>query len=694
MWKDNVRSIGPDKPFVSDLERMILACGGKFLCDDELFVDKDPVKDLLKYSKAIDLALSRRGFFGDKELSERSSRKWKHTSTFDPKEGRSLQEWDLQDRDRDRVIDSINNSVRSLYQQFYNEDRPREELPSRLREGLQSLIKRMEKGEIVVANCDKNLGFVVLSRVTYTETVMAHLRDSHTYKLIGEDTDNARIEYKARYTNELKRLLDNHKDYIGWRTEKQLLEATSLAEKKTQFFKVIVKIHKMKEDLVEVVGRPITPARGFYTSVLSRYVSDFLVKALPLVGSYTRDAADAVQRLYKLKLKKGVKYVLGTGDIPAMFTNIPMDSSSIENCIDYVLRLVNQAALGEDWPRKDFLIDAIKLVCKFNIISGPDDRLYLQTDGLAMGSSLSAAFASLSVAWREELFLNMNKDILVDWLRFADDILFLSTASTASLKEDVLPHYCGSVPKLSNIDWAIADAHLPAVFLDVSVSLGYSNGEMHLIPSLYQKELNQYSFLPYQSGHMIHMLSNWITSETRRIATLCFYKKDFQSKMELFKKRLIRRGYPEQIIERQISLVDHKVVQHELLHKELVHVDCVHCAAVIQPIVSGSSTVPSTLLTSSSHHSSSPASASRPNQKLINDVHRDADSLTRHVVLPTLPGLVQSPQSTRRLISEGFHAVESIAGLTQSRINIGWTNTPNLGKVLSKATSKGLKQRK
>jgi hypothetical protein len=68
--------------------------------------------------------------------------------------------------------------------------------------------------------------------------------------------------------------------------------------------------------------------------------------------------------------------------------------------------------------------------------------------------------------------------------------------------------------------------------------------------------------------------------------------------------------------------------------------------------------------------------------------------LTRHVVLPTLPGLVQSPQSTRRLISEGFHAVESIAGLTQSRINIGWTNTPNLGKVLSKATSKGLKQRK
>lgn len=85
------------------------------------------------------------------------------------------------------------------------------------------------------------------------------------------------------------------------------------------------------------------------------------------------------------------------------------------------------------------------------------------------------------------------------------------------------------------------------------------------------------------------------------------------------------------------------------------------------------------------------------NQKLKKkekDVHREADSVTRHVVLPTLPGLVQSPQGTRRLISEGFHAVESIAGLTKSSVSIGWTNTPNLGKVLSKATSKGLRQRK
>ena len=128
---------------------------------------------------------------------------------------------------------------------------------------------------------------------------------------------------------------------------------------------------------------------------------------------------------------------------------------------------------------------------------------------------------------------------------------------------------------------------------------------------------------------------------------------------------------------------------------KVVHVDCAFCAAVIQPVVLGSSVVPSARLTGSSFNSSS--SSSRPNQRKKTKpegVHNDTGSVTRHIVLPTLPGLVQSPQGTKQLISEGFHAVERIAGLTQSTISIGWTNTPNLGKVLNKATSKGLKQRK
>jgi hypothetical protein len=84
----------------------------------------------------------------------------------------------------------------------------------------------------------------------------------------------------------------------------------------------------MAPDLVKIVGRPITPARGFYTSILSRYVSDFLVRALPLVNSYVRDASDAIQKLYNLRLQRGVTYFSGTGDIPSMFTNIPMNLES------------------------------------------------------------------------------------------------------------------------------------------------------------------------------------------------------------------------------------------------------------------------------------------------------------------------------------------------------------------------------
>jgi len=705
-WKDYVRSIGLDKPLVSDSERMILTCGGKFLSEDDLFLNKDPLQDTLRYSKTLDLALSRRGFFGDDDDTHRTPKKWKHASTYDPKLGDAKLQWDLPDTERDRLFDSINDSIRNFIQSVYNEPKERTQLPQQLRDGLDSLLRRITKGEIIVTSCDKNLGFVVLSSKTYVEAVMVHLQDTTTYRLVGADSKTIRDGFKSKYTRNLRKLLEDHKGFIDWKTIRQLVEATEEASKNTQYFKIIIKIHKMKPDLEKIVGRPITPARGFYTSILSRYVSDFLVQALPLVNSYVRDASDAIQKLYNLRLQRGVTYFSGTGDIPSMFTNIPMNLESIGNCVDYVLRLIKQAGLHENWPSRDFLVNSIRLVCDYNIVTGPDGNIYMQIEGLAMGTSLSAAFASLSIAWREELFLNMNKNVFQAWLRFADDIYFLSSTSMKKLRELVLPHYCGSVEKLSNIDWTIVDAHQPATFLDVSVSLGDSNGEPHLISSLYQKELNQYCYLPFHSGHMPHMLRNWIASETRRIATLCFRKQDFNSKVELFKERLIRRGYPLEIIEQEVSKVDHTLVQHKLLHLEARHAGCALCEAAIQPIITCSlfqarrrnpnrrlRVTGITREVIGPNHDVSEHSVSVSTSKGPNKDFSSRDN-TRYIVLPTLPGLTHDTIATTQMVREGFNTVEDIAGLKRSKLSIGWTNTPNLSKVLNKAMSKGLRQRR
>jgi CRISPR/Cas system CSM-associated protein Csm2 small subunit len=261
---------------------MILTCGGKFLSEDDLFLNKDPLQDTLRYSKTLDLALSRRGYFGDDDDTYRTPKKWKQASTHDPKLGDAKLQWDLPDTERDRLFDSINDSIRNFIQSVYNEPKERTQLPQQLREGLDSLLRRITKGEIIVTSCDKNLGFVVLSSKTYIEAVMVHLQDNTTYRLIGTDSKTIRDGFKSKYTKNLRKLLEDHKGFIDWKTMRQLVEATEEAAKSTQYFKIIVKIHKMKPDLEKIVGRPITPARGFYTSILSRYVSDLCkLKDLP-----------------------------------------------------------------------------------------------------------------------------------------------------------------------------------------------------------------------------------------------------------------------------------------------------------------------------------------------------------------------------------------------------------------------------
>jgi hypothetical protein len=149
-----------------------------------------------------------------------------------------------------------------------------------------------------------------------------------------------------------------------------------------------------------------------------------------------------------------------------------------------------------------------------------------------MGTSLSAAFASLSIACREELFLNIHKDSFEVFQRFMDEMLFVSSKSLQDIKE-ILSSYLGSEPALNEIDWTIVDADdKPAVFLDVSVSLGRSSecgGKRRLITSMYQKPISLHSYLPFHSRHMPHVLRSWFASETRRIARLCFRKQDFDT---------------------------------------------------------------------------------------------------------------------------------------------------------------------
>ena len=62
--------------------------------------------------------------------------------------------------------------------------------------------------------------------------------------------------------------------------------------------------------------------------------------------------------------------------------------------------------------------------------------------------------------------------------------------------------------------------------------------------TLYQKPMNKYLFLPFQSAHPLSVFKAWITCYIQRIRVLCSIDEMFETHKEKFRNRLRRRGYP------------------------------------------------------------------------------------------------------------------------------------------------------
>ena len=67
--------------------------------------------------------------------------------------------------------------------------------------------------------------------------------------------------------------------------------------------------------------------------------------------------------------------------------------------------------------------------------------------------------------------------------------------------------------------------------------------------TLYQKPMNKYLFLPFQSAHPLSVFKAWITCYIQRIRVLCSIDKMFETHKEKFHSRLRRRGYPVKFLD-------------------------------------------------------------------------------------------------------------------------------------------------
>ena len=282
----------------------------------------------------------------------------------------------------DNVANHLSTIAYSAYTQFKDAKLAFPKLPIQQFEALMSL--KTDK-TIHVTRPDKGTGTVILDKSDYINKVEAILCDQTKFKEIKEDI----LTFITRLEDKLARKL------------RDLLKAAVITKDEFSFLFTsgsspgvlygLPKIHKKNTPI-----RPILSTINTFNYNLAKY---FVKLITPLtVNEYTiNNSFDFVKELKGIDLNK---YTMASFDVESLFTNIPLD----ETIGIITEELFKDSSLYYGYTKKQFG-DLLALAVKetpfyFN------NKLFVQTDGVGMGSCLGPSFANSFLGFHECNWLN------------------------------------------------------------------------------------------------------------------------------------------------------------------------------------------------------------------------------------------------------------------------------------------------
>ena len=178
-----------------------------------------------------------------------------------------------------------------------------------------------------------------------------------------------------------------------------------------------------------------------------------------------------------------------------------------------------------------------------------NQETYRQLNGTAMGSPLSVTYACLYIAYKEQLAIRqlMYRGLPdpIIYRRMVDDIAAIVRDMNSA--HTLMKLLETNVDKGIKFDFLIRTDKL--IFMDLEIfKTTKLEQEGKLDTTLYQKPMNKYLFLPFQSAHPLSVFKGWITCYICRIRVLCSIDEMFELHKENFRYRLRRRGYPTKFL--------------------------------------------------------------------------------------------------------------------------------------------------
>lgn len=389
------------------------------------------------------------------------------------------------------------------------------------RRGLREL---KENPTVRVSATDKNLGPALVSTDWVEKETLKHLNDTKSYAKVTKDDWTFRrqkvIETRDKLVNSYSRFLPpNSLKFL------RSLDDSPRSIDPAKFY-IIPKIHKSP-----IAGRPIAASHSYITRPISIFV-DELVKPNITMPTVLRDSGELIQCLEKVELPANC--LLVTADVSSLYPNIDTKKAII--ALDLLLREGKVA-------QTPLLVQLTRVIFENNFLKSEfSSDIYHQTFGIAMGTPFAVTAANAFMYYHERDIIELYSRNLTLYKRFIDDIFVIWEGPRETLLEFLSA--INTKDERIKITYEISDSKIS--FLDL---LLFKDSVINKLQySTFQKPLNKYLYIPYESFHPASNKKAFIKGELMRYARNSSTFRSFDETRQLFWKRLRLRGYPARFL--------------------------------------------------------------------------------------------------------------------------------------------------
>ena len=396
---------------------------------------------------------------------------------------------------------------------------------------LKTAAKRLlNNKEIVLRKADKSNLIVILNKQEYIEKLKNIVGDESKFKKI---TRNPAEEIKKELNNIIKKTNNECGEEIF---------KTIIGDYRPGYLYGNVKIHKPNNPLRPIISQVPTP-----TYQLSKTLNQLITQYMP--SKYLLKSREDFIDILRTSKPKGM---LSSLDVESLFTNVP-----VKETIKIILENVyNHPNLSPPKVSKSNL-EKMLLICTTKTpFKTPNDQMYVQIDGVSMGSCLGPTFANFYMCNLENKILPTLSKTPYIYARYVDDIfLEINNVNSLITMKDAMEQ--NSVLKFTyelNIERKIP-------FLDIQVH----DKNNSFVTSVYRKDTNSGTCMNAEGDTPERYCKSVIGSYVRRAIKVSSTWQLLHEELQKVKQILVNNNYSNTLIDREINKLLNKYMQNNSL---------------------------------------------------------------------------------------------------------------------------------